>query len=56
MQRYTVCLVLMLAATLSVNLLGAPALTTEEFQRLRAEPRPILGVSLKLVSYNLLLQ
>jgi len=38
-----------LAATLSVNLLGAPALTREDFQQLRAEPRPILGVSLKVV-------
>ena len=39
-----------LAATLSVNLLGAPAMTREDFQQLRAEPRPILGVSLKLIS------
>ena len=38
-----------LAATLSVNLLGAPALTREDFQQLRAEPRPILGISLKLL-------
>ncbi len=38
-----------LAATLSVNLLGAPAMTREDFQQLRAEPRPILGISLKLV-------
>jgi hypothetical protein len=38
-----------LAATLSVNLLGAPALTREDFQQLRAEPRPVLGISLKLV-------
>ncbi|MEJ2385399.1 MAG: transporter [Xanthomonadales bacterium] len=38
-----------LAATLSVNLLGAPALTTDEFAQLRAQPRPIVGVSFKLV-------
>lgn len=38
-----------LSATLSVNLLGAPAMTREDFQQLRAEPRPILGVSFKLV-------
>jgi hypothetical protein len=38
-----------LAATLSVNLLGAAALTREDFRQLRAAPRPILGVSLKLM-------
>lgn len=38
-----------LAATLSVNLLGAAALTWEDFAQLRAEPRPILGFSVKLV-------
>jgi hypothetical protein len=38
-----------LAATLSVNLLGAPAMSREDFQQLRAEPRPILGISFKLV-------
>jgi hypothetical protein len=38
-----------LAATLSVNLLGAAALTREDFQQMRAEPRPILGASIKLV-------
>jgi hypothetical protein len=38
-----------LSATLSVNLLGAPAMTREDFQQLRAEPRPILGASFKLV-------
>jgi len=37
-----------LAATLSVNLLGAPAMTREDFQQMRAAPRPILGASLKL--------
>ena len=39
-----------LAATLSVNLLGAAALTREDFAQMRAEPRPILGVSIKLVT------
>ena len=38
-----------LAATLSVNLLGAPAMTREDFQQLRAQPWPILGISFKLV-------
>ena len=38
-----------MAATLSVNLLGAPAMTREDFQQLRAAPRPILGVSVKLM-------
>jgi len=38
-----------LAATLSINLLGAPAMTREDFQELRAKPRPIVGISLKLV-------
>ena len=35
--------------TLAVNLLGGPSMTPAEFQQLRADPRPILGVSLKLV-------
>jgi len=35
--------------TLTVNLLGAPALTPADFQALRNNPRPILGVSLKVV-------
>ena len=39
-----------LAATLSVNLLGAPAMNREEFAELRRNPRPILGASLKLVA------
>lgn len=39
-----------LAATLSVNLLGAAALTREDFAQMRAEPRPILGASIKLVT------
>lgn len=35
--------------TLAVNLLGAPSMNAAEFQQLRADPRPILGASLKLV-------
>ena len=35
--------------TLAVNLLGGPSMTPAEFQRLRADPRPILGASLRLV-------
>ena len=39
-----------LAATFSVNILGAPAMTRPDFIRLLKSPRPILGVSLKLVA------
>ena len=39
-----------LAATLSVNLMGAPTMSREEFAELRRNPRPILGASLKLVA------
>ena len=39
-----------LAATLSVNLMGAPAMNAEEFAELRRNPRPILGASLKVVA------
>jgi len=38
-----------LGFTLTVNLLGAPSMTREDFQALRANPRPILGASLKVV-------
>jgi hypothetical protein len=38
-----------LAMTLSVNLLGAPALTPEDFRAFREEPQPLLGASVKLV-------
>ncbi|MGW8369687.1 MAG: transporter [Gammaproteobacteria bacterium] len=38
------------AATLSVNLMGAPSMTAAEFQALRASPRPVLGGSIKLVA------
>ena len=36
--------------TMTVNLLGAPSLTLEDFLKLRAEPRPIIGASLKVVA------
>ena len=39
-----------LAVTLSVNLLGAPSMSPAGFQALRADPRPILGASLKVVA------
>ena len=39
-----------LAATFSVNILGAPAMTKPEFVEMLGNPRPILGVSLKLVA------
>lgn len=38
------------AVTLSANLLGAPSMTTAEFQELRQNPHQILGASLKLVA------
>jgi hypothetical protein len=39
-----------LGVTLTINLLGAPAMTPPEFQALRADPHPILGASLKVVA------
>jgi hypothetical protein len=39
-----------LGLTLSVNLLGAPTMTPADFQALRADPRPILGTSLKVLA------
>lgn len=39
-----------IAATLSVNLRGAPSLTPAEFGELRRNPRQILGASLKVVA------
>lgn len=37
-------------ATVSVNLMGAPSMTPEEFAELRRNPHPILGASLKVVA------
>ena len=39
-----------LGFTLTVNLLGAPSMTLEDFLKLRADPHPILGVSLKVMA------
>lgn len=39
-----------LGVTLSVNLLGAPALTPEAFAELRLDPPPIIGASLRVVA------
>ncbi len=39
-----------LSATLSVNLLGAPAMDRAGFAALRQDPRPILGISAKLTA------
>ena len=39
-----------IGVTLSVNLLGAPTMTSKDFQALRADPHPILGASLKVVA------
>ncbi|MDH3788482.1 MAG: transporter [Xanthomonadales bacterium] len=36
--------------TLTVNLLGAPSLTPQDFLEFRANPRPIVGASLKVVA------
>jgi len=38
------------AATLSINILGAPSMSPAEFQQLRQDPRPILGASIKIVA------
>ena len=35
--------------TMTVNLVGAPTMTLEDFQKLRAEPHAILGTSLKVI-------
>ena len=39
-----------IAATLTINLAGAPTMSPAEFQQLRQEPRPILGASLKILA------
>ena len=39
-----------LGLTVSINLLGAPTMSASDFQELRAEPRPIVGVSLKILA------
>ncbi len=39
-----------LGVTLAVNLFGAPSMTAPEFLELRANPRPLLGASLKVVA------
>lgn len=38
------------AATLAVNLMGAPAMNREQFAALRRDPKPILGASIKVVA------
>jgi hypothetical protein len=39
-----------LAVTLSINILGAPAMNVQEFQEMRRNPQPVLGASIKLVA------
>jgi hypothetical protein len=39
-----------LGLTVSINLLGAPTMSPEDFQELRAAPHPILGVSLRILA------
>lgn len=39
-----------IAATLTINLLGAPSMLPAEFQQLRQSPRPILGASIKIMA------
>ena len=41
-----------LGVTLSINLVGAPSMTAEEFVAFRADPQPILGASVKVVAPN----
>lgn len=38
------------AATLTINLAGAPSMSPAEFQELRRKPRPVLGVSIKIAA------
>ena len=38
------------AATLTINLLGAPTMSVAEIQELRRQPRPILGASIKILA------
>jgi hypothetical protein len=39
-----------LGVTLSVNLMGAPSMTVEEYLAFRADPEAILGASLKVIA------
>ncbi|NCF24168.1 MAG: transporter [Gammaproteobacteria bacterium] len=39
-----------IAATVTINLIGAPSMSPVEFQELRQSPRPILGTSIKIVA------
>jgi len=39
-----------IAATLTINLRGAPTMSPADFQQLRQAPRPILGASVKIVA------
>jgi hypothetical protein len=38
------------AATLTINLLGAPSMSPAEFQAMRQSPQPILGASIKVLA------
>ena len=39
-----------LGFTMTVNLLGAPSMTREDFLKLRADPHPIVGASVKIIA------
>ena len=39
-----------LSVTVAVNLVGAPSMTVEEFQTFRADPHPILGMSIEVIA------
>jgi hypothetical protein len=39
-----------LGFTMTVNLMGAPSMTREDFLALRADPHPIIGASLKVIA------
>lgn len=38
-----------LGVTMTINLFGAPAMTLEDFRAFRADPKPILGASFKII-------
>lgn len=39
-----------IAATLTINLMGAPSMSPAEFQEMRQSPRPILGASIRIAA------
>ena len=39
-----------LSVTLAINLIGAPSMTLDDFQAFRADPQPILGMSIEVLA------